>query len=234
MIADVVSKVARVQDVLASETDIHWSPRELAERSRYRDACRQREWDTGRILAKDLLLDQDGLRPETCEVLSVDANGRHVRPNVFWHGQRHPIPISISHQDGTIAVAIGMNPQLAVGIDVVSKRHLGSGFRESWFSPDEQTWIEQGELCAATAWGIKEAFYKAVSDEEPFAPRQIEILRIAGDATSCRYRGSDFSERCAIDVQQHLDCLVVTIAVQRDVRPIMEQSDYVDAMSFTS
>ena len=235
MISDVVTNVARIQDVLAGMKRPRWTVRERAERARYRSADRQRAWDAGRILAKQALCDLGGVRPETCEVLSRDARGTHVRSNVFSCGRRVPIPMSISHQNDTVAVAVGTNPQLAVGVDVVATHDLGAAFLSTWFSRHERAWIDQDPLCVATAWGIKEAIYKAVSRKESFAPRQIEVLRDSYHDYAFRYHGWDLSERCEMDVRQDGDCVVVTLAVWRDVRRFStEYQDSSNSLSFNT
>jgi phosphopantetheinyl transferase len=134
-----------------------------------------------RWLAKRLLLrDREEKIPYgKIEILSRDEAGRHVRPRIYWNGQVLDCRVSVAHSQQLVMVGVSPSSKDALGVDVVPAEPLRPSLVRTWFSPIEQYQVQQGDAWeACRIWAMKEAVYKAVNQNEPFRPRQVEIRRL--------------------------------------------------------
>ncbi|MCH5377893.1 MAG: 4'-phosphopantetheinyl transferase superfamily protein, partial [Planctomycetes bacterium] len=58
---------------------------------------------------------------------------------------------------------------------------LDAAFVRFWFSPAERSWCRQTRwpLASCAIWSFKESWYKAAHAGQPFAPRRIDMTRVA-------------------------------------------------------
>jgi len=189
-----IFRTERIEDFQVVSSD-RWSARELAERDCYRDQSRQRAWEAGRLLVRDLLRDTGIVTSEHCEILSRDNHGKHVRANVFEYGRRVPVALSLSHCADYVTAALTWEPHLTLGVDLVQIQPVTNSFLKTWFTPREQQWIAHQPDRAALVWGAKEAIYKAFSDEESFQPLQAEFYRDESKQIISHYRGEEITQR---------------------------------------
>lgn len=203
----------------ARDTDLrNWlSDAERRECRRYRDEGRFRQWLAGRWLAKRLLSEQ--LVPGTTdwreiEILSRDERGRAVRPQVCVEGAAQPWCVSISHSARGVLVAVSLNPQIHVGVDLAEKEDLNSQSLVFWFSAKERERLRSGDSRrAAVCWAVKEAVYKAVNAGESFVPRKFEVFPQGSAAYECRHEGESLKDRSRIIVWDVDDHVAVTAVV---------------------
>ena len=213
-------RTERQCDYRATRSD-RWSQRELQERERYRDTNRQRAWEAGRILAREMLWEAGLVNSRDCEILSREQEGKQVRPNVFEHGRRLPLWMSLSHAAGYVTVAISPDPCQRVGVDLTEIHTVSSAFLRSWFTPQEQDWIQQQPARAAIVWGAKEAIYKTFSNDESFQPLQVEYYLTSENTWIARYRGADLSNCCRIEMSTPVDQLKL-IVVTAHPQPLIQ------------
>lgn len=142
---------------------------------------RVRQWLGGRWLAKQILITRlasMSFRPCDIHVESRDGRDRAVRPQVFLRGRLQPWTVSISHSDHAIYVAATTRADAKLGVDVVPLQRLSKRFVDYWFTDYERQWcLRSADPCAACLlWSLKEAYYKANNDGQPFAPRRIDVV----------------------------------------------------------
>jgi len=177
-------------------------PRELRHYARFKDQRRREGWLLGRVLAKQLLLENADTpvgEPREIEIISRDSQGRAVRPEVTVGGRRQPWSLSISHTDTAVLAAVCFGPAIGLGVDLVRLQPLGRGFVQAWFDRREQALLGEGGLLeACTLWAAKEAVYKAAGSGDSFAPRQIRLRLSPLGGYTCTYRGVDLSDNCRV------------------------------------
>jgi hypothetical protein len=146
-------------------------------------------WLFGRLLAKQLVLDQVGVassigfevqRPAAIEIHSRDGLGRRVSPRIIVDGRQLGCSLSIAHSCDGVMVALSSEPEVTVGVDLASPAIPKQGFIDLWLTPWEQQWVRglpvsSASLRVAQLWAIKEAYYKASNRGEPFVPGAIEV-----------------------------------------------------------
>lgn len=180
---------------------------EREELGRFRDAGRRETWMLGRLLSKQLILDQFpdvASDPADVEISSTETARQTGRPLVNVNGQFRPWCLSISHSDRGILVALSANSGLRVGVDLAAISETKPGFLETWFTRREQASLEShGAERVATYWAVKEAVYKAYNTGESFVPRRIEVCPRENDesAFTSIYDGIDLSSVCHVETR---------------------------------
>lgn len=168
----------------------------------WRDQRRRETWLTGRWIGKALILGESmksasGLH--RVEILSLDDKRRCVRPRVRTCAGAWPGSLSISHTEDIVMVVACPSREIRVGCDLHGDQPLGRSFIDLWFSPAEHCWLRDcGDRDSTNMiWTAKEAFYKALNRNEPFAPRRFEV-RPRGNSWRCNYRGVEVEGACSI------------------------------------
>jgi phosphopantetheinyl transferase len=205
------------------DDDAWLSPGERQTLTALRDPSRREGWLQARVLAKQLILVHE--RALICDaseidVVSCDAFGRGVRPRVAIGGRAMPWSLSISHTETAALVALCTVPGLSVGVDLVHAASPSRGFLRMWFDGPERELMAAGdwqEPCRI--WAIKEAVYKAVNHNDPFAPRQVRVRRAWGGEYTCTYRGVDLSGRCRIATWPSGEHVIAMAGVDHSARP---------------
>jgi phosphopantetheinyl transferase len=117
--------------------------------------------------------------------IEIDAGKGRGRPRIRIGGRLVPWSLSIAHTGRGVLVAIADQGSISVGVDLVEPARLGRGFMAQWFTAAERRWLQPGDR-AATAWGVKEAVYKAANRGEAFRPQSMEVFPSADGSFVCR------------------------------------------------
>ncbi len=165
------------------------------------DATRRDDWLLGRWLAKRILLETlstnntvlpSAIHPSSqlrrIEILPQSIGGLAARPMLVVDGSISEETISISHNDHGVMVAISEDPQVGVGVNLVSGDDSGDGFLRLWFTDQEQQWLRSRREFASRFWGAKEATYKSLNQGERFHPRRLEVTQSNDNRWQCRDR----------------------------------------------
>jgi 4'-phosphopantetheinyl transferase EntD len=202
------------QNLLAfgSKTLQNWlsaGEREVLER--LRDPIRRRAWICGRLLLKQVVLEEvfgskrhDGfVEPQDIEIYSLDALGRPTRPRSTVRGRLQPWNLSIAHTEQTALVALSLTSELSIGVDVTTLGQTDDGFRGLWLTGEERRWSrrETDPFLVPTLWAIKEAMYKAANRGESFAPARIEVSPNLQGGYTCLWKGREPKKTPAVRVQ---------------------------------
>ena len=166
-----------------------------------RNDRRRNDWMGGRWLGRSLIQKQLGheVLLRDIDINSRDSNGHAVRPRIHVNGRREHW--SLSHTDLGVIAALGMNPQIRVGVDVTRVESVQMSFLRTWFTESErQHLINTPERTIAATWACKEAVYKAVNYGEKFTPRRFDVTISAADDVACRYNDHDLANSCDIRV----------------------------------
>jgi len=154
------------------------------------DAGSSLRWLAGRYAVKRLLGE---LRPSRdpfsdLHIESRDGRGRKVRPIAHLRGQLQPWSLSLAHTEKYVYVAAALSPRLRVGVDVVEVDSVVPGAIAFWFTPAEKDWCGKIGHSAAFAlvWSLKEAWYKAETSGEPFAPRRLDVCGLLPHGAAIR------------------------------------------------
>ncbi len=182
---------------------------ELAARFGHRD--RRYQWLAARFVAKQLI--SEHLR-QTCSsptkidrrsvyIQSTDAAGRSIRPRVYVEGRLQDWSLSISHSESVVYVALSTQKSLSVGIDVIDMQSPNRSRLSAWMSGRErQTFSANGDRwCAARAWAVKEAVYKATNHGESFVPGELEVFYDFHDRIRCRL--PDGRQKNTLQINSH-------------------------------
>lgn len=140
-------------------------------RAHARDEQRKKEWLLGRIAAKEavrrLVAKHTGvsLLPQDVEVV-YEGQGRPVLSPMFVQVIGWAPWVSIAHSNGH-AIAVAINSEFPIGVDLQTIEPRDREFLEFAFSPDEQRIFEQAtpkdrDRLAAQLWSAKEALAKAM------------------------------------------------------------------------
>lgn len=219
------ARLNELRRVLEVNPQPELSSAERAELARWRCLERREEWILARALARQLIAAQFIVETgePAIEICSRDSLGRGVRPVVTIAG--HPLSgtISISHTRSAVLVAISATPDITIGVDLVQKTALGTGFWETWFDDLERRNAESGDaLETCRLWAAKEAVYKAVNQNDPFTPRQISLRGGERGVYRCSYRGVDLGDHCQVtvwDCDDHVAALAILLG-----RPALHES----------
>jgi len=204
-----------------AETE-HWlAPGERRQYAGLRDTRRRRAWLLGRRTGKELVRAVLGLAaddPRSIELVSRDASGRGVAPQVRLGGRRQPCSLSISHTDRAAVAALSTMPDVRVGVDLVELGRPPTGRNWSvetsggavgraavfdalrpWLTAEERAWADaRGPFAAAALWAAKEAAYKALGAGKGFAPRQFVIRPQRRGRFTCHWRSAEGGPACTI------------------------------------
>jgi phosphopantetheine--protein transferase-like protein len=187
------------------------------------NARRREEWLFGRVLAKQLILNevigQSSERriilPSEIQIFSRDGFGRNTRPLIILNGQLQSWSLSIAHSDQSVLVALAQRPGVSIGVDVTPVQKQSESFINTWLTPYERRWIRKrdNEHLASILWSIKEAFYKATNRYEQFVPRRIEVYTTAPDYYCLRFDGEELSNLCKVYVLEANEQIAVIVTV---------------------
>lgn len=182
---------------------------ELAARFGHND--RRFQWLAARFVAKQLITEH--LR-QTCSsptkidlrsvyIQSTDATGRSIRPRAYVAGRLQDWSLSISHSESVVYVALSTKKSLSVGIDVIDMQSPNRSRLSAWMSGRErQTFSANGDRwCAARAWAVKEAVYKATNHGESFVPGEFEVFYDFHDRLRCRL--PDGRQKSTLQIDSH-------------------------------
>ncbi len=145
--------------------------RQLAERL---TSAERRSFETGRRLGHQAvrqLIGSETTGEDDIEILSEDPTGTTSRPLVRINGETTDLKISITHLDGTVAVAL--TEEQPAGIDLARIQEPAAGFAEFWMSGSEQYQLDHSDdpaLTAAMNWSAREAAFKATELDDEFRP----------------------------------------------------------------
>ncbi|WP_166828765.1 4'-phosphopantetheinyl transferase family protein [Thalassoroseus pseudoceratinae] len=169
----------------------------LAERrecERLPDSESRERWRIGRWVAKQVV--QDSLatieqRNASIEILSRDATGGRIRPQVRIDGQLKPWGLSIAYSPKSVLIGFTREPGFRIGVDLAEPLQLAAQSLVFWFGERERTAIQEGN-CWRTAqiWAMKEAAYKSCHRGESFVPRRVEAVPISGQQWHVHYDSS--------------------------------------------
>ncbi len=121
---------------------------------------RKREWLAVRILLKELLGEE--------KEVEYDASGKPFLKDSSYH-------ISISHTTGFVAVIL--NPNHRVGIDIEQITDKVVGIRSRFLSQEENNHISKEEelIHLILHWSAKETMFKALGESEVIFNEQLHI-----------------------------------------------------------
>ena len=216
-LCDRFMSISAMRGVLDRERPEGWlTPAELERWRGFRSPRRALQWLGGRWLAKQILAVTAtvvSVAPRDLHVESQDGQNRAVRPRVFFRGRLQPWSVSISHSDDAFFVAATTQAGVRVGVDVMPLKPLARQFTDFWFTTRERQWClrHADPLAPCLVWSVKEAYYKASNEGEPFAPRRLDVMTgtpltawndrdSAGPAPGSRWVFED--ERCTLVVQR--------------------------------
>jgi phosphopantetheinyl transferase len=148
--------------------DLDWLS--LPEQNRYqqfRFPKRQKDWLSGRWVAKNLLSNliiySDTLPFRELSILNEDSGA----PFVIWRDQRLAGSLSISHRSDCAITAFCFDPEISIGIDLEAIEAKSLGFVEDYFTEPEVHMVltlpkEEQALAASLLWSGREAIVKAL------------------------------------------------------------------------
>ena len=192
-----VRRVAALTPECRAETSRWLAVQEEGELSYIQNPERRAAGLAVRWLAKRLLLRdcEEAIPYRAIEILSRDEAGRHVRPRLRWNGQSLDCSVSLAHTQQLVMVGVSPSSRDALGVDLVPAEPLGTSLVRAWFTPIEQDQVKQGGAWeACRIWAMKEAVYKAVNQNEPFRPRQVEIRRLSSGEYASDYGNGRLSK----------------------------------------
>lgn len=148
--------------------DLDWlSLDEQAAYTQFRFPKRQKEWLSGRYVAKTLLKTVNS----SVESLRFDEmtiyNEPYGAPFIVCDGQRMPGSLSISHRSCKATAAWCDSDNFRIGIDLEAIEEKTKGFIEDYFTEGEAAAVlnlpaEMVHLAASLIWSGKEAILKAL------------------------------------------------------------------------
>jgi phosphopantetheinyl transferase len=159
------------------------SPPERRRWQRLQSAERRATWLAGRVLARRMILARlaetgDALPSASdIHIESRSADEAHgERPRIDIVGRPLGWPLSIAHTARGVLVALGREPGVALGVDLVSPVESREGL--NWtFTAAERRWLaEDRGRRVEQLWAAKEALYKACQQGEGIAPARIEVV----------------------------------------------------------
>ncbi|QDU92553.1 4'-phosphopantetheinyl transferase family protein [Lignipirellula cremea] len=167
------------------------APGELRELELFRDPQRRQQWLQGRRLAKETLAALAGATSlAQIEILTRDAQGRGLAPQVQVQGRPSRWRLTLSHSTRGVLAAVVDRDRWQVGADLTDAADRSEHFRQLWFTPAEQAWLNAAPTVrTAQLWSLKEAIYKACNQGEPWTPRAIELQFNPATSPQCHYHG---------------------------------------------
>lgn len=196
------------------------TPNERREMEWWKDPVRREAWLMGRLLSKNLIrraIDADAPPFESIEVLSRNAHGQSVRPEIRVDGELQPWSLSISHTRSAVLAALSLSDSVEVGVDLTVLDDAAAPTLSVWYTPREKLALAYAEPEErAIVWAVKEAVYKAYNRGEGFAPKSIEVVRDDSGRWGCRVAGEDVSDRCTIRHRVIADQIAVVVAYAKD------------------
>lgn len=188
---------------------------ELEQLARNRNGWLAARWIVKRLLSGQLETPEGAARPIDISVLSQDDYGRPQRPMLLLQSSRFDLSVSISHTPRGVLVGLAHQPGIQIGVDLAPLDRPYSTSNEMWFTSNEKAWLsDRDPSAAAQFWTIKQAFYKATNQGEPFRPRQYEVrVDNAGDY-QCFATGQQSNQRAQVittSCDDHAAALVVQL-----------------------
>ncbi len=148
------------------------------------------------------------------EILSRDAAGRAVRPVVQFQNQIMPWCVSLSHSERGVLVAVSVDPEIRVGVDLAEMEDLNPRSLVFWFTARERERLrEGGAKKSAVSWAVKEAVYKAINTGESFVPKKFEVFRRDKAGYECQHEGESLKDRSRLAVWEVDDHVAVTAII---------------------
>ena len=201
------------------------SSAEIQELAEIRDQQRRIQWTLGRRMAKrmvgDLVL--------ATEWSAVEILSRHQglgrRPQVRVDGDLVDWSLSISHTSRGVLVGLATNQEVSVGVDLATEVPADVQFRQMWFTPQEQRWLDEAPTTRTSIlWALKEAVFKAGNTGQAWSPRQIQILPI----DELTYQVTLFGHRLtltSVDLRAIDGQTAATVCLPREQASSVDQSD---------
>lgn len=140
---------------------------------------RRREWLAGRLALKALLIESfqnlASKRFNQLQILKEEGGA----PRLALDEGETPIPISLSHSNGSIfcACSTGQSP---IGVDLELIEERSQAFISDYFTPEEISQVERHtpqkrSLYSTLVWSAKEAVLKALSIGLKMDTRRINV-----------------------------------------------------------
>lgn len=145
---------------------------------------RRREWLSGRLTAKKLIVEcVPGMENVPFAQITI-ANSAAGAPYARTADKILPIQLSISHREGWAAAAVSLNTGISQGIDLEWVEDHPLSFYEDFFTADEVRALgnyatEQRAWAGSLMWSAKEAVLKALGQGLRVDTRAVEVIRIA-------------------------------------------------------
>jgi len=155
---------------------------ELSALGAMRAPARQRQWLWGRWLSKQVLSNVVDVENFCAiEIMSRNEQGLGIQPQVKLNGEPWTGSLSLAHTETGVLVALSLDGQISIGVDLACDVPQDTQFRSLWFTNSEQQWIAADSTYRTSLlWGLKEALFKACSlqadgGSHAWTPAQIEI-----------------------------------------------------------
>jgi phosphopantetheinyl transferase len=181
MWADRLQSIVNIERRFRSQRLARWlTPGEQQRLAEIRSPQRAAQWLCGRWLGKQLLLQlasECRMALTDLHIESKNSRDRGSRPRVYREGRLQSWQLSISHSSHFVYVAAATGVGMRLGVDVTSRRALPPSFARFWLTDPEQTWCDRSaDGAACILWSLKESWYKAAGGDQPFAPRQLDVV----------------------------------------------------------
>lgn len=190
----------------AGRTWLH--PAEIAELQQLAAPRRRESWLAGRYCLKRQIIACRNLRvpPSELKIVSRTARNLGATPVAWLHGEPLSLPLSLSHSEQFVAVAIGHSSG-RVGIDLIDlDRPDSEALSRSlkyWFSREElESYGEADDEALRVAWCAKEAAFKTLAGE-PFQPQNIRLGRQSAEEWAWTYDQGPSKVSGRVVLQRH-------------------------------
>jgi phosphopantetheinyl transferase len=195
-----------------------------------RAPARQTQWLWGRWLSKQLI--GNATQVENFREIEIITRGEErlgIQPQVklcgqVWHGS-----LSISHTESGVLVALSLDEQISLGVDLACDVPQDTQFRSLWFTASEQAWIANDPAQrTGLLWGLKEAVFKASSvqvdgSSHRWTPTEIEIQPAANHGFEATFLGNSLGQ-LDVHVQSVSRGWAVVVCLPRQIIPLLHAS----------
>lgn len=188
-----------VTTVFADDPEQYLTPRERQTWKAINDRNYRRDWFAGRMMVKKIFdslkanpleIPSESERFRQYEVVSRNADGRGIRPQLTVAGVASPRTISIAHAGGMVCVGVALLPGTMFGLDITPQNGVSSSVVRSYFTDSEKKLLGKTTefFFPERLWCAKEAVYKALCTGEPFMPRLFQPIAQCEDYLVYGYR----------------------------------------------